>query len=574
MGVSFEELKTKSPVDLLVTMERGLASMSGAAQDAAAKDLVGGKLGSSMVALSGNIDEAVEKMHTFNKASADAVKAMAEDATAIDEMWKGIKSAITEGVGGSLLGLEALQKAHAQGASNIKIFAAGYMDWLNSVTGMGTGTEHLAKLFDDLNQKTEANTKKQQANTQAHQEAATALDKQAAYESNLKTIRDSANVSLTAWQTSALETLDKIGQMTTANAAKIGITAEQIEKYKKGLEDAKKATEDLAKAEAEADAIALNSYNKRIKNLETLTQATLKAYSFEGQISQLNAHSAAEENLARSVYDQITSEKDRMKVIEDLTAKRAAIQTQEAAIQQKHAGVVNDQVIAELDAQAKLLAAYGENADGTQKMTDANTKLQVALDALHAKKVEGISQYNQEQVLMDQFLKDSEAETAAVEKTAKAHQDNTKAVAANADAVAALHGQYTALVTDTQLPSFFGNMTGYASVASTILAGGQYTAGEAAYIASGHVISGSIGGGILARAEGGPVSAGAAYLVGEQGPELFVPKTAGTIAPNGGGPTVVFQNTFHMVDTESNLVRRVGDQLTRQILQGVKVTSA
>jgi phage-related minor tail protein len=35
-----------------------------------------------------------------------------------------------------------------------------------------------------------------------------------------------------------------------------------------------------------------------------------------------------------------------------------------------------------------------------------------------------------------------------------------------------------------------------------------------------------------ARAAGGPVNAGAAYLVGENGPELFVPSGNGSIAPN------------------------------------------
>lgn len=35
------------------------------------------------------------------------------------------------------------------------------------------------------------------------------------------------------------------------------------------------------------------------------------------------------------------------------------------------------------------------------------------------------------------------------------------------------------------------------------------------------------------RAAGGPVQAGQAYLVGEQGAEMFVPQTAGTIVPNG-----------------------------------------
>lgn len=35
-----------------------------------------------------------------------------------------------------------------------------------------------------------------------------------------------------------------------------------------------------------------------------------------------------------------------------------------------------------------------------------------------------------------------------------------------------------------------------------------------------------------ARASGGPVDAGLAYLVGKRGPELFVPKGAGSIVPN------------------------------------------
>lgn len=37
------------------------------------------------------------------------------------------------------------------------------------------------------------------------------------------------------------------------------------------------------------------------------------------------------------------------------------------------------------------------------------------------------------------------------------------------------------------------------------------------------------------RASGGPVSAGQPYTVGERGPELFIPDSAGRIVPNGGG---------------------------------------
>ena len=48
------------------------------------------------------------------------------------------------------------------------------------------------------------------------------------------------------------------------------------------------------------------------------------------------------------------------------------------------------------------------------------------------------------------------------------------------------------------------------------------------------------------RANGGPVSGGTPYIVGERGPELFVPSRNGTIVPNGAGAgvTVIQNNTF------------------------------
>ncbi len=53
------------------------------------------------------------------------------------------------------------------------------------------------------------------------------------------------------------------------------------------------------------------------------------------------------------------------------------------------------------------------------------------------------------------------------------------------------------------------------------------------------------------RAMGGPVSAGRAYLVGEQGPEIIVPRSAGDVIPNhkmkvGGGGSMTFAPTIHV----------------------------
>lgn len=65
------------------------------------------------------------------------------------------------------------------------------------------------------------------------------------------------------------------------------------------------------------------------------------------------------------------------------------------------------------------------------------------------------------------------------------------------------------------------------------------------------------------RADGGDVAAGKIGLVGERGPELFVPKTAGTIIPNNrlgnlGGTTNITNNYIDAIDVQSFEQRLLG----------------
>lgn len=69
-------------------------------------------------------------------------------------------------------------------------------------------------------------------------------------------------------------------------------------------------------------------------------------------------------------------------------------------------------------------------------------------------------------------------------------------------------------------------------------------------------------GGPQPRAEGGPVSAGRPYVVGEVGPELFVPGRSGTIVPNSsmGG------NTYNInVSTGVGDPRMIGEQIVSYV---------
>jgi len=73
-----------------------------------------------------------------------------------------------------------------------------------------------------------------------------------------------------------------------------------------------------------------------------------------------------------------------------------------------------------------------------------------------------------------------------------------------------------------------------------------------------------------ARANGGPVSTGTPYMVGERGPELFVPSNSGTIVPNhalGGDVNVVVNVTETQTDTRGNGARanQVGNALAAAV---------
>ncbi|MDR3527319.1 MAG: phage tail tape measure C-terminal domain-containing protein [Rhizomicrobium sp.] len=69
-----------------------------------------------------------------------------------------------------------------------------------------------------------------------------------------------------------------------------------------------------------------------------------------------------------------------------------------------------------------------------------------------------------------------------------------------------------------------------------------------------------------ARANGGPVEAGSAYLVGENGPELFVPPSSGSIVPNAR-PAITLnvqaQDAASFLKSETQLAAMLSRALAR-----------
>lgn len=87
--------------------------------------------------------------------------------------------------------------------------------------------------------------------------------------------------------------------------------------------------------------------------------------------------------------------------------------------------------------------------------------------------------------------------------------------------------------------------------------------------------SGAFGGVLTAlsgaRADGGPVSSGQSYLVGEKGPEIFQPNQSGTIIPNGASPAAAPQTNISVVNVlDPNMVTAaLNDPANAQVIVNV-----
>lgn len=113
----------------------------------------------------------------------------------------------------------------------------------------------------------------------------------------------------------------------------------------------------------------------------------------------------------------------------------------------------------------------------------------------------------------------------------------------------------------------------FSSWLAGLLGGGSSTTG-ASFGSGAIAIGGSLYGG--PKAAGGPVSSGTTYLVGEKGPELFVPGASGAIVPNGalgngggGGDTYHYNFTVGDVATVS-MVREAVSSSERRTQNGFR----
>lgn len=107
-------------------------------------------------------------------------------------------------------------------------------------------------------------------------------------------------------------------------------------------------------------------------------------------------------------------------------------------------------------------------------------------------------------------------------------------------------------------------------IVNTVTHALEKAASAAASVASavGHTISSAVSSVVGHKAAGGSVTGGSSYLVGESGPELFVPGMTGSIIPNyalagaGGGITVNINGGTYL---SSDAARLLGNKIIEQL---------
>ena len=317
--------------------------------------------------------------------------------------------------------------------------------------------------------------------------------------------------------------------------------------------------------------------------LDAGVSQTALANAYDLTATQIKAVSAA-----------LKEELDAQKVLDDFAKKTHEIamkqQQEVTAAQKKELDARNTQVVAGFQQIQQLEA---QNADFVQKMTLSETDYKIAKireweqATINAFKgtTEQVATYTdavrtRAQQQVDAFSKVNDIVTLIGKSAAERAAEEQGAAKQTGDAVTAEYRRQEeafmsfkgVVVAGTreileQSATMQYQMTREIRTASDWI--DRQWAMQQAQRDRGEIFLTGFGGGMPTRAGGGPVSPNTTYLVGEQGPELFTPSGSGFISPSGAAG-VVIHNTFHVVDTEANIVQRVGEAITRSLKSSTK----
>src|SRR5262252_1088046 len=288
--------------------------------------------------------------------------------------------------------------------------------------------------------------------------------------------------------------------------------------------------------------VALDKYNNSVKDwvkqnqLKVTSQEQAFAADREFAKAQKEKEEAAKQEerelteLARA-YEEYTKSVEMFQRFTFENQKKVDKELIDSA--KKRAVEVNAAVKTEFDAQAKLNEAYGLTATGGIKtVTSAyDTYLQKMHDLSLAKK-DGISQTAQEALITKEYTDTLYAQAVATDTATTAYKAQTTAMQErNALPPAGERAAYGGATGSIDMSKMTPENTD--PMVLWYLSQG-YSLNEAMALAGGYGGYVNIRGpNVRMFASGGIIGAGEPAIVGERGPEVFIPSSPGTIVPNG-----------------------------------------
>lgn len=339
-------------------------------------------------------------------------------------------------------------------------------------------------------------------------------------------------------------------------------TAEQAER------DAAKATEENSRAQ-ERNADALDRARQAQEDKMRQTQATVADMEFEVQLleKELELIGASEQEREAAIQTMLDEAEVRRLTAgltdENAAAIRGEIQALQARRNAANLGIEEgtqareDEQRAREDRDARRTSLL-RNTDAAEY--EALMEDKAFLDAEYAAgRIQSEEQYYQAVEEINNRVKDLHARNA--DEMTQFWMDfarNTEDIFSNFF-FDVMQGNFTNLADDFK--RMIDRMVAQALAAKLVQA---LFGPDFATTGMGGGLFGSLFGG--ARANGGPVQAGKAYLVGERGPEILMPNTSGTIIPNhqlSGGQANQVQINITAMDSQD--VRRSLEKNSRWI---------
>jgi hypothetical protein len=352
------------------------------------------------------------------------------------------------------------------------------------------------------------------------------------------------------------------------------VTNDKLEEQEKGFDQTKQALDKYA----ERTAFLTVNYESLAKRADEFTAAIERSTRLDDEIQSAASLGGALSDVRKNIGD-LPKEID--------TAKLAF-------------GGYNEEQLKSIDALLKLGDASGQFLESLFQQNYTIDEIRFAAGILREEYTKQFEQLGLNEEQVDKYLTvlgltpdqvdtaitlSGEAEArfkieayqALIENTPDEKLTEYYAELVEGDYIAAaqkldeLAKERTAVVTIEQRVAFTQTVPGAAATTASaydILAwralGGDQAAAAALNALGAVGAAGGSGAGFPQRARGGPVAANRMYMVGEEGPEMFVPRTSGTIVPNGqlqGGTMNLTQNitTGDPILTAAEVVRRQRD---------------